>query len=250
MMKPECDSDIVIIPAAGSGSRLGAAMPKQYLKLGGVPVICRTINAFRRAIPSAMIVVAISPSDENRWKNIAELYDLGETLYVFGGPTRAESIKNALEFTEKKHRPGKKAKVLVHDAARPLVSARIIHETMKTLELNPEPDGVIPSTPVVDTLRMLGDDRESSATVDRRRFVAVQTPQTFRFTKLLEAYRQCDISKVTDDASVMELTGKNNIFLSEGSPDNFKITTYGDLLHAEAIIGKKQSSDDALAEKI
>lgn len=237
-MTPESERDIVIIPAAGSGSRFGADIPKQYLSLGSLPVICRTIDAFRRALPPARIVVVISPAEEDRWKELATLYRLDDIRYVFGGATRAESIKNALEAIDKSHTPGKKARVLVHDAARPLVSAKIIHDALDALEQKPEPDGVIPFVPVTDTLRMLSDDGKSSSTVDRRRFVAVQTPQVFRFRKLLEAYRNCDISRVTDDASVMELTGKSNIFLSEGSPDNFKITTSGDLLHAEAIIAE------------
>ena len=224
----------VIIVAAGSGSRFGSTLPKQYCILSGRPVLMATIDCFRNAIPDAGIVLVISESMADYWSSLCAQFDFESPAIVFGGATRAESVKNALQAMD----CDGDAVILIHDGARPLVDSDTICRVVSGIG-DPDVDGVIPVVAVTDSLRKV-EDGGCSAAVDRSRFKAVQTPQCFHFGKLLKAYDTELDSTITDDASAMERAGFGRIILAEGNPENIKITHPYDILLAEAIISSRK----------
>ena len=221
----------IIIVAAGSGSRFGSDIPKQFCLMGGRPVVMHTIDNLRRARPGAELILVISPSEEERWRTLCLEYGFESPRTVNGGKTRWESVKNGLSAIPADASP--QSAVLIHDGARPLVDAatvsRVCGATINT-------DGAIPAVPVSDSLRRLDDSEVMSEPVDRSLFRAVQTPQAFSLWRLREAYRLPYQDDFTDDASVLAAAGFQNVVLVGGSPENIKITTPVDMLLAEAII--------------
>lgn len=213
----------IIIVAGGSGSRMGASLPKQFLELDGVPILQRTIEKFVSAVPEAKIITVLPKSHIGTWKDmcIANALDCPQVI-VEGGITRFHSVQNAL----KKVPDG--AIVMVHDGVRPLVSVGLIRSLVEKMQTE---RALVPVVPVVDTLA--ADD---GTYLDRRRIRAVQTPQVFFSEDIKEAYtRAYDIS-FTDDASVLMKTGIPVTFV-EGERFNIKITTPEDLVLAESILG-------------
>lgn len=222
-----------IIVAAGSGSRFGGPLPKQFLPLDGMPVAMRAVNALRNAIPQLTDTIVLSPDEVDRWTLLCRENGFESPPVAFGGDSRFESVMNALSMV-----PSDTDILLVHDAARPLADAEMIRRVLEPFA-NPECHGAVPAIPVTDSLREITDGR--SAAVDRSRFRAVQTPQAFRFPLLKDAYQKAaraDISRFTDDASVMEFAGFNNLVLTDGSTDNIKITNPSDLAIAHIILKK------------
>lgn len=213
----------IIIVAGGSGSRMGASLPKQFLELDGVPILQRTIEKFVSAVPEAKIITVLPKSHIGTWKDmcIANALDCPQVI-VEGGITRFHSVQNAL----KKVPDG--AIVMVHDGVRPLVSVGLIKSLVEKMQTE---RALVPVVPVVDTLAT-----DDGTYLDRRRIRAVQTPQVFFSEDIKEAYtRAYDIS-FTDDASVLMKTGIPVTFV-EGERFNIKITTPEDLVLAESIRG-------------
>lgn len=223
---------ITVIVAAGSGSRFGGDTPKQFLPLAGKPVLMHTIEAFREAIPEGEIVVVLSADMHELWNELCGAHDFESPATVTGGATRWESVKNAIDSL--KDKPAG-ATVLIHDGARPLVSADVIRRTVACAR---NTDGALPAVPVTDSLRKLDGNEVTSEPVDRSQFRAVQTPQAFALWRLREAYALPYEEGFTDDASVMAAAGFTNIVLVKGAYENIKITTPMDLLIAEAIINR------------
>ena len=222
---------IVIIVAAGTGSRFGSEMPKQFLPLCGTPVVAHAINAFREALGSgARILLVLSESMIPLWRRLCADLAIESPEIVTGGATRWESVRNAIAALAD---ASPSATVLNHDGARPLVTPEVIRRAA-SCALNT--DGAIPAVPVTDSLRRLDDSEVMSEPVDRSLFRAVQTPQAFSLWRLREAYRLPYQDDFTDDASVLAAAGFQNVVLVGGSPENIKITTPVDMLLAEAII--------------
>ena len=222
---------IVIIVAAGTGSRFGSEMPKQFLPLCGTPVVAHAINAFREALGSgARILLVLSESMIPLWRRLCADLAIESPEIVTGGATRWESVRNAIAALAD---ASPSATVLIHDGARPLVTPEVIRRAA-SCALNT--DGAIPAVPVTDSLRRLDDSEVMSEPVDRSLFRAVQTPQAFSLWRLREAYRLPYQDDFTDDASVLAAAGFQNVVLVGGSPENIKITTPVDMLLAEAII--------------
>lgn len=220
----------VVIVAAGSGTRFGGDIPKQYQLLDGRPVVIRTIEAFRRVLPDSRIQLVISQSMEPLWGELAAEAGFESPRTVYGGATRFESVKNALEdIREAGVEDGDI--ILVHDGARPLVTPamveRIVEETRRS-------GAVVPVVPVTDSLRQVAADG-SSRQVERSVIRAVQTPQGFDARLLLAAYDGGYRPEFTDDASVVEAYGKP-VALVDGDPRNIKITNRGDLEIAEVLL--------------
>lgn len=224
----------VIIVAAGSGSRFGSAVPKQFLPLCGKPVLAHTIAAFTALLPAENVRLVLSPDMIPYWEELCNEYGIVSPAIVPGGATRWESVKNAITSLE----ADPSATVLIHDGVRPLVTERVIKRAALTAR---NTDGAIPAVAVTDSLRQLNEDEVSSEPVDRSRFRAVQTPQAFSLWRLREAYSLPYEENFTDDASVMAAAGFENIILTEGSPENIKITTPVDMLLAEAILKSRES---------
>lgn len=215
-----------IIVAGGKGLRMGAELPKQFLPIGGRPVLMHTLEAFARAIPSLQLVLVLPAEQQDFWKDLCRQhrFTLPHAI-VPGGQTRFHSVLNGLHSID----AGEEAIVGVHDGVRPFASADVIR---RCYEAARQQGAVVPVVPVVETLRQLSDDE--STTVDRTRFRLVQTPQTFRLSLLRRAYEQPYRESFTDDASVVEAYGQA-VTLVEGNRENIKLTTPFDLTVAEAL---------------
>lgn len=224
----------VIIVAAGSGSRFGSSLPKQFCILSGRPVVMMTIDRFRHALPNSEIILVISRQMSDLWREQCSQYDFMSPEIVYGGDSRAASVKNALDAISGDDND----MVLVHDGARPLVDEATIMRVVDRLS-DKDVSAVIPVVNVTDSLRMLSSDGSSQA-VDRGCFRMVQTPQGFRLDDLRKAYMDILDSTVTDDASAMERAGNSNIVTVDGNPENIKITHPFDIAIAMAIIGHKK----------
>lgn len=214
-----------IIVAAGSGLRFGSALPKQFCKLEGLPVVMHAIKRFREALPDAEILLVINRDFRSKWIDLCHKHNFISPTVIEGGPTRWHSVKNAISVIPASW----DGPVLIHDGARPLVEKNVIIRLLD--KLKDGADGAVPCIPAVDSLRMAIDPVRSNA-VDRSRFFAVQTPQAFPANIIVKAY-DCQYSPLmTDDASVCELNGYLDIRIAEGSPSTLKITHPADLATA------------------
>lgn len=217
----------VVIVAGGSGSRMQSALPKQFLMLGGLPVVARTINTFAEALPSADIVVVLPEAHIPLWRNLEARFDVAPHRCVAGGSERFYSVKCGIEAL------GEDVEyIAVHDGVRALVTKRLIIRTL----LDAEKSGAtIPVVEVADSFRRL--DGSESYIVPRSELRAVQTPQIFAAELLRKAYEQPFDNSFTDDASVVEAMG-HRISLVEGERSNLKLTTPEDLEWAEYYLAK------------
>lgn len=216
----------VLIVAAGSGSRHGGELPKQYQFLGGRPMLRHSIETFRDhpAIDRVRVVIGAGHAELYR----TAIGALRLEAPIEGGATRQESVRRGLEALA----TDPPDLVLIHDAARPLVSRDVISRVLAALD---ETDGAVAALPVVDTLR-----RECGGIVDRNGLWQVQTPQGFRFQRILAAHRAATDDLATDDAGLAERAGIP-ITLVEGSMSNLKVTRAGDLATAEAFLAAGQA---------
>lgn len=218
--------DYVIIVAGGKGLRMGSDIPKQFLPIGGKPVLMRTIERFREYAPTLQIVLVLPKSQQDYWHQLCKDYDFKvEYILADGGETRFHSVQNGLA----KIPDNTEGVVGVHDGVRPFPSIDVIRNCYETAR---EKKAVIPVIPVVETVRHLKG--ETSETVPRSDYRLVQTPQTFDIQLLKAANRQPYNDGFTDDASVVEAFG-HAITLVEGNRENIKITTPYDLKIAEVL---------------
>ena len=221
----------VIIMAAGSGSRMGADRPKQFLELGGKAVLQRTIEVFLEAQPDITVVTVLPEQFIGYWKDYCYARNfVCPQILVKGGMTRFHSVRNALE------RIPDGAVVGVHDGVRPLITPALVSRLYSMADGQ---DGVIPVTPCVETLKVLSEkdgvlEPVPGASADRSVLFGAQTPQVFRSEILKDAYRQAYDTSFTDDASVVERNGKSLSYVI-GERLNIKITTQEDLLLARAV---------------
>ena len=220
--------DYIIIVAGGKGLRMGSDIPKQFLPIGGKPVLMRTLERFRRYSPTLQIILVLPKAQQDYWQKLCKEYafDIDYQL-ADGGETRFHSVQNGLA----KIPDNAQGVVGVHDGVRPFPSIDVIRNCYETAR---EKKAVIPVIPVVETVRHLKGD--TSVTVSRNDYRLVQTPQTFDIQLLKAANRQPYNEGFTDDASVVETFGFN-ITLVEGNRENIKITTPYDLKIAEVLIG-------------
>lgn len=220
--------DYIIIVAGGKGLRMGSDIPKQFLPIGGKPVLMRTLERFRQYSPTLQIILVLPKAQQDYWQKLCKEYafDIDYQL-ADGGETRFHSVQNGLA----KIPDNAQGVVGVHDGVRPFPSIDVIRNCYETAR---EKKAVIPVIPVVETVRHLKGD--TSVTVPRNDYRLVQTPQTFDIQLLKEANRQPYNEGFTDDASVVEAFGFN-ITLVEGNRENIKITTPYDLKIAEVLIG-------------
>lgn len=219
--------DYVIIVAGGKGLRMGSDIPKQFLPIGGKPVLMRTLERFRAYSADLQIILVLPEAQQDYWRQLCEEYHFDvEYQLANGGQTRFHSVQNGLALVP----DDAEGVVGVHDGVRPFPSIEVIkncYETARTAK------AVIPVIPVVETVRHL--EKESSVTVPRDEYKLVQTPQTFDIQLLKAANRQPYNDGFTDDASVVESYG-HEITLVEGNRENIKITTPYDLTVAEALL--------------
>jgi 2-C-methyl-D-erythritol 4-phosphate cytidylyltransferase/2-C-methyl-D-erythritol 2,4-cyclodiphosphate synthase len=217
----------VVLVAAGRGLRAGAGGPKQYREIGGVPVIFRAMEAFSRH-PDVFAVQPVVNTDDSAMFTAA-VAGLKHEAPTNGGATRQASVLAGLEALAK-HRPDI---VLIHDAARPFVSAGVIS---RSIEAATRTGAAIPVVPVTDTIKVTGESGNVEDTPDRARLRIAQTPQSFCFDVILEAHRRAakdGRSDFTDDAAIAEWAGLT-VATFEGDVANMKLTTPEDFVREEA----------------
>ncbi len=218
----------VIIVAGGSGKRMGGALPKQFALVGGEPILARTINAFRKALPTSRIVVVLPAEYIEFWKNLSARFEVAKHSLVEGGAERFHSVKNGIEALS-----DAVDLIAVQDGVRPFASKELI---LRTVACAAENGAAIPVVKAVDSYRVV--EGEESHIIDRTPLRIVQTPQIFSAAILRAAYDTPFRKEFTDDASVVEYSGEK-ITLCEGEYNNFKITTPNDMILGEAIAKEK-----------
>jgi 2-C-methyl-D-erythritol 4-phosphate cytidylyltransferase len=214
-----------VIAAAGSGERLGAGGPKAFVELAGRPLLDWSLDAFRAAECVIEIVVAAPPGSES------EVADRG-VVAVAGGAHRSESVANAAELCGEDI-------VVVHDAARPLVTPDLIDAVVRRLLADDGAAAAIAAAPVTDTIKQAGEAGEVERTLDRSGLWAVQTPQAFRADALREAHADPDsLPDATDDAMLVERAG-GRVLIHEAPAENLKVTRPIDLRVAELLLSER-----------
>jgi 2-C-methyl-D-erythritol 4-phosphate cytidylyltransferase len=218
---------VAIVPAAGSGERLGAGVPKALVLLAGEPILAHAVRALVAERRVGLVVLAAPEGLEDVMAEVAAGHSGGvPVVAVTGGATRAESVSAALAVV-----PDEFGVALVHDAARCLVPVEVVSAVVDAVLAGAE--AVVPGAPVVDTIRAITPDG-GSRTIDRSALRAVQTPQGFSTVVLRRAHATGDPA-ATDDAGMVEALGLH-VAMVPGHPRAFKVTTAQDLLLAEAIL--------------
>jgi len=215
----------VVIVAGGSGKRMGAEIPKQFLELAGRPVLMHTIERFKSFNEGIEIITVLPENQLRHWVELQAKFKFSvpQTL-VKGGSARFYSVRNGLEFVNE---PGL---VAIHDGVRPFVTIETIKKCFDTAE---KLGNAIPAVSVAESLRMITDT--GSHPVNRLNIRQIQTPQVFNAGLLKKAYRQDYKHEFTDDATVLESTGEK-INLVEGNRENIKITNPEDLVISKALL--------------
>lgn len=207
-----------------------SSLPKQFMILGGEPVVARTINTFAEALPGAEIVVVLPQEHISLWKNLAARFDVAVHKCVAGGKERFDSVKCGIAALSPEVEY-----VAIHDGVRALVSKRLIINAMLKIE---SVEALIPVVDAVDSYRVV--EGEHNEVIPRSKLRIVQTPQLFRADILRKAYAQEYDPRFTDDATVVESLGVK-ITIIEGERSNIKLTTPEDMVYAEAMIEGKSN---------
>lgn len=217
--------DYIIIVAGGKGLRMGGEIPKQFLPIGGKPILMRTLERFRAYSETLEIILVLPKDQQDYWLQLCKDYHFQVNYRMTdGGETRFHSVQHGLALIP----DDAEGVVGVHDGVRPFPSLEVISNCYETAR---KKKAVIPVIPVVETLRHI-----TEGTKPRGDYRLVQTPQTFDIQLLKAANRQPYNDGFTDDASVVETFGFD-ITLVEGNRENIKITTPYDLKIAEVLIG-------------
>ena len=222
----------LIVMAAGSGTRMGADVPKQFIEIDGRAILQMTIETFMKACPGITVVTVLPEAHMAYWKDYCLRRNFTcPQILVKGGITRFHSVRNALEKVPDN------AVVAIHDGVRPLITPDLVSGMFELAENEP---ALIPVVPCVDTMKML-EKKDGAlvpvpgASVDRSLLYGVQTPQVFHSEIIKEAYSLAYETSFTDDASVLERYGKSLSYVM-GERLNIKLTTQEDLVLARAIL--------------
>lgn len=219
-----------VIVAAGSGTRMGGDLPKQFMLINDKPVLYYTLKTFLNSFDDMQIVLVLPVDYTDMGQEIIDAYfDKDKIRITAGGDTRFQSVKNGLQLTEGN------SIIFVHDGVRCLLSEELIHRCFRQAV---ETGTAIPAVPSKDSVRLL--HHESNDAIDRNKVMLVQTPQTFHSKILIPAFQIDYKEKFTDEATVVEAFGMK-VTLVEGEENNIKITRPIDLLIAEKILKEKES---------
>jgi 2-C-methyl-D-erythritol 4-phosphate cytidylyltransferase len=212
-----------IIVAGGSGSRMKSDIPKQFIEVGGLPILMHTLKRFKEADSTIELILVLPISQFEYWQSLCKQYSTVPHQLVVGGKTRFQSSLNGLQAIDNE------GLVAIHDGVRPFVSVDIINESFKIAS---EKGTAVVSVPSKDSVRVNGQ------AIDRSTVRLIQTPQTFQISLIKKSFETEELNTFTDDASVAEHAGFT-INLMEGNYENIKITTPEDLLWAEVILNLK-----------
>jgi 2-C-methyl-D-erythritol 4-phosphate cytidylyltransferase len=217
----------VIIVAGGSGTRMGASISKQYLEIGGKPILMHTLEVFFKTLPDIRLILVIPEKDFGFWGDLCTQYqfDISHTV-IKGGNSRFQSVKNGLDSILSED-----GLVAIHDGVRPFVNPQVI---LNSFDVAEKSGSAIAVVALKDSLRKLTDDGKSFFQ-ERQNFRLVQTPQTFLLSKIKKAFEVTELYQFTDDATVYEHQGWQ-VELISGNPENIKITSPDDMLFADFLV--------------
>lgn len=227
-----------VIVAAGKGTRMKSSVDKQFLNIDGKSILSLTIGKFLKCEFVNEIIIVTSHQHFDRCREILEAFKSNKSLKIVeGGDERCDSVINGLNACDKNCEF-----VFIHDGVRPFVKISDIAQIYSDVK---KYGACVPAVPVKDTIKIAGNDGFASCTPDRTKLYAVQTPQAFRYSIIMDAYSKLDKNNiVTDDASVAEIAG-SKIFISRGSYENIKITTPEDMYLAKAIYEKEKTDENS-----
>ena len=225
------DNIAVVIAAAGRGERAGGGVPKQYRALAGRPILAWSVSALMQCGGLGPLQVVIDSEHEALYREAVSSFRLPRA--VQGGATRQESVLNGLRAL----RASKPDYVMIHDAARPFVSSRLVDRLRG--ELSKGVQAVVPVLPLADTVKSISGNTVTG-TLDRRQLVRAQTPQAFRYADILEAHEAAERRDCTDDAAVAEAAGLAVVTVI-GEEANVKMTTTDDLERARASLERMET---------
>ncbi len=222
---------VAVVPAAGRGARMGGSTPKQFLALGGIPLLVYSLQTLASVDHISEIVVVIPDADrEYCQKEVVNRFNIQKvTQIVPGGARRQDSVRNGVFAIH-----DKPELVLVHDGVRPFVSRKIVEQAIRSAF---ETGAALVAIPMKDTVKRVNEKRVVEATLNREELWLAQTPQVFRYSWLVEAHRVAEANNlhVTDDAGLIEQLGYH-VHIVEGSSHNIKITRPEDLTLGESIL--------------
>ena len=222
--------DAVIVVAGGKGVRMGGSVPKQFLPIGGYPVLMHTLFRIREALPDARIFVVLPADQQDYWRLLCDRYDFKVSHHtVVGGDTRFQSVKNGLNAFQ----ADAESIIAIHDGVRPFVSTDVVRTIFDMVKTK---SAIVPAINPVETVRT--GDRDDSVVISRNACWLVQTPQAFKANIIREAYEQEFDEHFTDDASVVEAAG-HKVSIVKGNPENIKLTTPIDLALAEVLLTRQ-----------
>ncbi|MCH6198724.1 2-C-methyl-D-erythritol 4-phosphate cytidylyltransferase [Aquiflexum sp. LQ15W] len=221
-----------IIVAGGSGTRMGASISKQYLEIGGKPILMHTLEVFFKTLPDIRLILVIPEKDFGFWGDLCSQYQFDIPHAVInGGNSRFQSVKNGLDTILSED-----GLVAIHDGVRPFVNPQVIIDSFEVAEKSGSAIAVVA---LKDSLRKLTDDGKSFFQ-ERQNFRLVQTPQTFMLSKIKKAFDVTELYHFTDDATVYEHQGWQ-VELISGNPENIKITSPDDMVYADFLISRRNS---------
>lgn len=215
---------VVIIPAAGIGTRFGGQLPKQFSDYDSIPILIHTLKLFERVDEVANVIVAITPSWEDYTKDMISIHSLLKVNKIIeGGKERQDSVFNALNSLN----TNEYDIVIIHDAVRPFASSELVRKIINTAG---EYGAVVPALTPKETIKQIDDKGMVQRTLDRNTLCAVQTPQGFRSEIINSAYKKAIDNNfyATDDAALVEYAGFP-VKVIEGEETNIKITTKFDI---------------------
>ena len=228
---------VAIVPAAGKGLRMGGSVPKQFLALGGEPLVVHSLRVLQSSPCIDQIILAVPQADLDYCLNdLAVRYGFSKiTKVVAGGRERQDSVRHALE-----HVPDETEIVVVHDAVRPFLTEKMVAEVVAAARRH---GGAIIALPMRDMVKQVGSEHRIERTVDRQPLWLAQTPQAFRCAWLQAAHRKAHAEAVhaTDDAFLFEWVG-HPVVVVEGSGENIKVTRPEDMVIGEAILGSRTAA--------
>ncbi len=224
----KCMKKYVIILAGGTGKRMGTDQPKQFLEVGGLPLLMHTFHAFYKVDQNFAFVLVLPGALREQWQQLCESYDFQIPHQISGsGPKRFHSVKSGL------NRVPENVLVAIHDGVRPFVSAQVIENCFL---LAMRKGSAVPVIPLIESVREISGSLSKS--IDRNKLRLVQTPQVFLSSAIKQAYQQPFSESFTDDATVLECAG-GQIYLVEGNHENIKITSPADFTLAHALFSQK-----------
>lgn len=222
-----------VIVAGGAGVRMGGEVPKQFLPIGGLPVLMHTLNVFQAYDADLKLLLVLPESQFDYWKELCDEYNFKiPHQLIQGGASRFGSVKNGLNSIP----DCEKGLVAIHDGVRPFVAVEVIHESYRTAA---KEGSAIAVVGLKDSIRKI-EANGNSQFKNRDEFRLVQTPQTFQLAKIKEAFLTEEKPYFTDDATVYENMGWK-VRLILGNRENIKLTTPEDLSYATFLLAEKKN---------